>query len=236
MTCPARLAPVALAAGLALVALPAEAASFSPPVAAHEQASVEEAEPRVLAPDLFRGPRALEWTATVLGGSYRGPLPYNGAGTLHLGVGVGYPNFVMGLRVSLDGMGEGMGYGIGLQLGPRFRLDDAVRLELVADGGVESYSVDYDADIILASGKATGSSRTLPSAGLRTGLMVLRSDGGFAVTFGAMFRWVRPATVVYQSTACVVVALCASDSRTTSYGGNMVGAYLTFTSLRPLGS
>jgi hypothetical protein len=236
MTRPARIAAVALGAALALAALPAEAGSFSPPVAAHEQATEEGTEPKVLAPDLFRGTRALEWTATVLGGSYQGRLPYNGAGTLHLGLGIGYPNFVMGLRVSLDGMGEGMGYGIGLQLGPRFRLGDTVRLELVADGGVESYSVDYDADLLLVSGKATGSSRTLPSAGLRTGLMMLRSDGGFAVTIGAMARWTRPATVVYQSTTCLVMALCGSDSKTTSYGGTMVGAYLTFTRLRPLGS
>jgi hypothetical protein len=76
---------------------------------------------------------------------------------------------------------RGWAYGLGVQLGPRFRLGDAVRLELLADVGVESYSVDYDADLLLVSGKTSGSSLA-------------------------------------------------------SYGGTMVGAYLTFTSLRPLGT
>jgi hypothetical protein len=108
----------------AVAVLVAAPASASEPAEALEQTA--------LAPDLFRGPKALEWTATVLGGGYRGPLPENGAGALEVGLGIGWPSFTMGLRLSLDSMSKSLGLGVGGQVGPRFRLSDRARVELLA--------------------------------------------------------------------------------------------------------
>jgi hypothetical protein len=212
----------------------AAAALLAAPAFASEPA--EAVEQTALAPDLFRAPRALEVTATVLGGSYRGPLSENGAGALEVGLGIGWPNFTMGLRFSLDSMSKSLGLGVGGQVGPRFRLGDRARIELLADLGVVSYSDDYEADLIVVSGSSSGSSRTMPSAGLRSGVMLLSRDGRYAVTLGAMFRWTRSATVTYQTSTCLMMVLCGSGSGTAAYGGTMAGAYLTFTRLRPLGT
>jgi len=237
MTRPARFAAAAFSAALALSAEPAEAGCYSPPVAAQEDAKVEEAEPRVLTPNLFKGIKTFEWTATLAGGSFRSSLPKDGAESLEATLGMGWQNFAIGLRGSLDGMGKASGYGLGVLLGPRLPLGDRVRLELLADLGVTSFSSDYEVDALVISGKTEGSSMTLPSAGFRSGITLLREDGRYAITLGGLVRWTRSATVDYQSSTCFLMSyVCVPESRTATYGGTMVGAYLTFSSLRPWGS
>jgi hypothetical protein len=224
----------ALAAASLLVAEPAEAQLADQPVVAHQEAGAEGAEQAVFAPNLFRGPRAHEWSVTVLGGGYRGPLPQGDAGALELGLGFGWPSFATGLRLSLVTMGRDSGYGAAVQLGPRFRLGDRVRLELMAELGLDTYSSDYEVDAIVVSGKTEGSSVTLPAAGLRAGVTLLRTEGRSSITLGAMVRWVKTETVTYQSTACVMMLLCGTSTRSATYGGSMVGVYLTYAWLRPL--
>jgi len=237
MTRLARFAAAVLAAALALAAAPAQAGSYSPPVAAQEEARVEETEPRVLAPNLFKGIKTFEWTATLAGGSFRSSLPKDGAESLEATLGLGWQNFAVGLRGSMDAMGKASGYGLGVLLGPRLPLGDRVRLELLADLGLTSFSSDYEVDALVISAKTEGSSKTLPSAGLRSGITLLREDGRYAITLGGLVRWTRSATVDYQSSTCYLMgSYCVPESRTATYGGTMVGAYLTFSSLRPLGS
>jgi hypothetical protein len=201
------------------------------PVGAQEVAAEQVGE---LTPNLFKGIQTFEWTATLLGGSFRSSLPTDGAEALELSLGLGWRYFAMGLRGSMDFMGQASGYGLGALLGPRIPLGQGARLELLADLGMTTFSSDYEADAILVSGKTEGSSKTLPSVGLRSGLTLLRADGRYAITFGGLVRRTNSATVNYQSTTCLLMgATCGTTSRTATYGGTMVGAYLTFSSLRP---
>jgi hypothetical protein len=235
----ARPAAAALVATALLAAEPVEARPDALPPAARLEpraaAVAEEVEPAVLTPNLFRGPRAFEWSFTVLGGGYRGPLPQGDAGALELGLGIGWPSFAAGLRLSMIALGRDAGFGTAVQLGPRFRLGERGRLELMAELGADTYSSDQDVDLIVVSAKTTGSSVTLPAAGLRAGVTLLRAEGRSSITLGAMFRWVKTETVTYQTGACVMMVVCGNGTRTSTYGGAMVGAYLTFSNQRSFG-
>ncbi len=179
MTRFARLACATLAATFA--AEPAEALTLDQPAPAQGWAAAEE----VVAPARdrasARGPRptTFEWTATLMGGGYRGPVPRGDAVALELGVGLGWANFALGLRGSMGVMGRESDFG------------------------------------------------------LRSGVTFLQSNGRYGITLGVMARRVESVTVSYQTTDCVAIYYCGTGSKTATYGGAMVGAYLTFTSQRP---
>ncbi len=222
---------------VAVAALTIARSASAQQVEARERATEVIKDEDVLAPNLFKGIQAVEWTATLAGGSFQSSLPKDGAESLEMTLGIGWRNFTMGLRGSMDFMGKASGYGLGVTLGPRLHLGRGFRLELLADLGLTTFSDDYEADALLVSKKTEGSSKTLPTVGLRSGITLVSDSGRHAITLGGLVRRTNSATVEYQTTTCLVMgAICGTETLTATYGGTMVGAYLTYTHLWPRGS
>jgi hypothetical protein len=189
------------------------------PVATEGAAS---AEPRV----------AVEFPVTLMAGSYRGPSPASGAGLLDFGIQLAGRHLVGGMRFGVDTLGDALGVGAGVSAGARVPVGATVRAELLGELGVNYYEIS-DTDVIVASEDNAGSGATLPTAGLRLGLTWPIRSGAASLGVGAMVRWVRPETVTYSATGCVLLFFCETSTRTASFGGTVTGLYVTFAAVKP---
>jgi hypothetical protein len=206
-------ARAALAIAAALLASSARAQSSDGPQGAPPAEAVPAAPAPSYAPSTFLG---LETGVTAIGGA---------GGALELTLVAAWPHLALGVYGGLAGGFHGVGTSIGITGGPRFRLGEETRLDLLADAGV----VMYGGSSGISSGPyGSNTSATLAAVGLRIGITFEWPRSGWALTLGAAARAIPETSESYTVQDCSVVPIgpCPTHTETDTWGGSFAGLYV----------
>jgi hypothetical protein len=137
-----------------------------------------------------------------------------------------FGRLAVGGLISIGGADAPVGLGLHLAAGPRFRVSERVRIDLLGDVGLVFLSSDESSGSFGSSEPADR--QTLPAAGVRAGVTFTGRESGRYVTVGAGIRHVSRRTVSFTVQDCPLFGACRNRTETETYGGTVAGGFLTF--------
>jgi hypothetical protein len=128
----------------------------------------------------------------------------------------------------VGGSNAHVGLGVHLAGGPRFRVSDGVRFDLLADLGLVFFGREGKTSGLSSTVDSSGSDAVLPAVGARAGFTFTSARTGWYLSLGAGIRHVRQSTVTYTEQRCAILGPCVDVPLSVDYGGTVAGGYLTF--------